>query len=327
MIISRTPFRVSFFGGGTDFKEWYEENGGAVLSCSIDKYCYISLRKLPPFFSHKHRIVYSEIELVETISEIKHPAVRACLDFLNIPDGLEIHYDGDLPSRSGLGSSSSFTVGLLLALKAYQGRLITQKRLADAAIHIERERLQEAGGVQDQIAASFGGLNFVEFNKNGYSVRPVIISRTNREALESSLCLFYTGKSRLAEAIEKSKISQIKDKSQAYKELHALALKGKKVLEAPNFNAEAFGELLQENWALKKSLAKEVANPHLDEVFDLALSNGALGGKLLGAGGNGFLLFCVERYDRQRLIEALSQFLYVPFSIDTSGAQIALYQP
>lgn len=327
MIISKTPFRISFFGGGTDFPQWFEENGGAVLSCSIDKYCYISLRKLPPFFSHKHRIVYSDIELCESTNEIKHPSVKACLKFLNVSDGMEIHYDGDLPSRSGLGSSSSFTVGLINALKAHQGQMVSHQKLADLAIHIERNVIGEAGGLQDQIAAAFGGLNHVEFSRNGYYLTPVILGQKKKEELENSLCLFFTGKSRIAEEIEKTKLKQISDRKSFYQEIQGLTKRGLDVLQAPTFSAKNFGELLHEGWKLKKSLARDVTNTQLDEIYDQAILNGAIGGKLLGAGGGGFFLFCVENYQKARLIESMPNLLHVPFRIEYSGAQIALYQP
>lgn len=297
-----------------------------MLSCSIDKYCYISLRKLPPFFSHKHRIVYTETELVEKISEIRHPAVRACLNFTNVTDGLEIHYDGDLPSRSGLGSSSSFTVGLLLALKAYQGIAISPQKLADTAIHLERNIMQEMGGLQDQVAVSFGGLNFVEFESDEYRVKPVIIPPKNRKDLENSLCLFFTGKSRYAEEIERKKAENLKDKKAYYHCLYELAHKGLECLQAPTFSARRFGELLNESWKMKKELAREVTNPEIEEIYEKALYNGALGGKLLGAGGGGFFLFCVESFQRENFIKSMSHLLHVPFQIEHAGARLVLFQ-
>lgn len=327
MIISKTPFRISFFGGGTDFPQWFREHGGEVLSCSIDKYAYISLRKLPPFFSHKHRIVYTDIELCESAQEIRHPSVRECLKFLKVTDGLEIHYDGDLPSRSGLGSSSSFTVGLLLALKTYQGQMISQRQLADLAIMIERELLAEAGGLQDQIAVAHGGLNHLKFNSSGYSVSPVVMSPKNRKELEQSICLFFTGKSRLAELIEQSKIDSLKDKKGAYEELGKLTGEGLKVLSSHTFSAERFGQLLHEGWILKKSLAKEVTNPYLEELYELGLSKGAHGGKILGAGGGGFFLFCVDSYRRDDFIREMGHLLHIPFRFEYGGARLALYQP
>lgn len=327
MIISRTPFRISFFGGGTDFPQWFKEHDGSVLSCSIDKYAYISLRKLPPFFSHKHRVVYSDIELCESTKEIKHPSVRQCLDFLKVTDGLEIHYDGDLPSRSGLGSSSSFTVGLLLALKAYQGQTISQKQLADLAITIERDLLAEAGGLQDQIAVAHGGLNHIKFSSAGYTVNPVVISPKNRKELSESLVLFFTGKSRLAELIEGSKIEAIQENIRLYRDIHGLVESGLSVLRAPTFSAAEFGKILNENWVLKKGLAKEVTNSALEDVYAQGIEAGAYGGKILGAGGGGFFLFCVDSYRREEFIREMGHLLHIPFRFEYGGSQLALYQP
>lgn len=327
MIISKTPFRISFFGGGTDFPQWFKDHDGACLSVSIDKYAYISLRRLPPFFGHKHRIVYSDIELCSSAQEIKHPSVRECIKFLKIGDGLEIHYDGDLPSRSGLGSSSSFTVGLIHALKAYQGQMISHEQLADMAIIIERDVLAEAGGLQDQIAVAHGGMNLLKFSKDGYSVSPVVIPPKNRKELQDSLCLFYTGKSRLADMIEKSKIISLDEKWSYYAALLELVDKGLSALRSHSFSAEQFGQLLHEGWLLKKSLAKEVSNPMLEEIYETALSNGAHGGKILGAGGGGFFLFCVDSYRREKFIEQMGELLHVPFKFEYGGSQIALYSP
>lgn len=327
MIISKTPYRVSFFGGGTDFPQWFMEYDGAVLSASIDKYCYISLRGLPPFFYHKHRIVYTETELASETSEIKHPVVRECLKFLNIKDGLEIHHDGDLPSRSGLGSSSSFTVGLLHALKAYQGQMVSHALLSELAILIEREKLQEAGGIQDQIAVSHGGFNLVKFSSDGHSIHPVIMGPCAKKELEQSLCLFYTGKSRLAEQIEKKKIECVKENDKTLHMLSELAAEGLTVLRKSIFDAGAFGRLLHDGWWLKKVLAREVTNPQLDEIYDHAINCGAYGGKLLGAGGGGFFLFCVDSYQREAFIEKMKPLLHVPFKFEYEGSTIALYQP
>lgn len=327
MIISKTPYRISFFGGGTDFPQWFKEYDGAVLSTTIDRYCYISLRKLPPFFYHKHRIVYTETELVREISEIKHPAVRETLRFLNITDGLEIHHDGDLPSRSGLGSSSSFTVGLLHALKAYQGQMVSHALLAELAILIEREKLEEAGGIQDQIAVSHGGFNFIKFSSDGHSINPVVMNPVAKKDLEQSLCLFYTGKSRLANQIEQHKIEAVKENDKTLHMLGELAAEGLTILRKAIFDAASFGRLLHDGWWLKKVLAREVSNPQLDEIYDQAISAGAYGGKLLGAGGGGFFLFCVDSYQREAFIERMKPLLHVPFSFENNGSTIALYQP
>lgn len=327
MIISRTPFRISFLGGGTDFPEWFKENDGLTISTSIDKYAYISLRKLPPFFSHKHRIVYTDIELCDETRDIKHPSVRECIKFLGIKDGLEIHYDGDLPSRSGLGSSSSFTVGLLLALKAYQGQIISQKQLADLSILIERSILQESGGLQDQIAVSHGGLNALHFNSNGHYYSPIVMPPKSKKEFEDSLVLFFTGKSRIADAIERKKMETIRDKRPLYQEMLELAREGLKCLSAYSFSPEVFGKLLNESWKIKKAFAKEVSNSHLDELYEQGIAAGAYGGKILGAGGGGFLLFVIDAYRKEQFISAMGHLLNVPFRFDANGATLALYQP
>ncbi len=326
MIISKTPYRISFFGGGTDFPQWFKENDGAVLSTSIDKYCHISLRKLPPFFYHKHRIVYSDIELVKEISEIKHPSARECLKFLRVIEGLEIHHDGDLPSFSGLGSSSSFTVGLLHALKAFHGEMIAKSHLCNLAINVERTQIGDAGGIQDQIAVSHGGLNLIQFAGESYSVRPAILNPKNKKDLEQSLCLFFTGKSRLASEIEKQKVAALKESVSVLKELANFAFEGLRLVSKSSFDAMDFGKLLHENWRLKKSLARDVSNSSLDEIYDLALENGAHGGKLLGAGGGGFYLFCVDSYRRDSFVEAMKPLLHVPFKFENEGSRIVLYE-
>ncbi len=328
MIISKTPFRISFFGGGTDFPAWFQKEKGAVLSTTIDKYCYISLRRLPPFFYHKHRIVYSEIELVEDIASIKHPSVRECFRSLNITEGLEVHYDGDLPSRSGLGSSSSFSVGLIHALKAYQGQMIDKKRLAELAILIERTILQEKGGLQDQIAVSHGGFNRIDFTDEGYTLKPIVITPLVKKDLEQSLCLFFTGKSRLSDEIEKEKIQNLSDNKARLHLLYEMVQEGISLLSKKEFSAKEFGTLLDEAWRYKKTLASSVSNSHLNDIYAQAISEGAYGGKLLGAGGGGFFLFCVENYKRESFIEAMSKVMvHVPFKFETQGSHIILYAP
>lgn len=327
MIIAKTPYRISFFGGGTDFPEWFKENNGAVISTTIDKYCYLSVRELPPFFDHKYRLVYSDIELVKKFDDIKHPSVRECLRFLNITEGVEIHYDGDLPSRSGLGSSSAFTISLLNALKALRGHMMPKRALADLAILIDRDVVGEVGGLQDQIACTYGGLNHISFHANDYSVRPLIVAPRIKRELESGLCLFFTGKSRIAEHIEREKIDAINDKKSYYQTLLSLTEEANKILMSKNFLLKDFGSLLLENWKAKKQLSRSVSNPDLESIFDTAHQIGAYGGKCLGAGGGGFVLFCVEPYLRTKLIEALYPMIHVPFKFSYEGSHIALYQP
>lgn len=325
MIISRTPFRISFFGGGTDYPAWYKENSGAVLSTTIDKYCYISCRHLPPFFEFKHRIVYSKYEHINEIDEIVHPAVREVFRFMNVADGLEIHHDGDLPARSGLGSSSSFTVGLLHTLYALQGKMVTKKRLALEAIHIEQDMIKENVGSQDQVIVAFGGLNKIEFSGNHIiEVRPVTISDSRLQEFQEHLMLFFTGFTRIASEIAKDKILKIPHKKKELQELRGMVDEGVNILNGDKGLLE-FGKLLHESWKVKKSLSEKVSNNHIDDIYEKAINSGAIGGKILGAGGGGFILFFVRPEDRERLKNALSPMLFVPFRFDSTGSQIIFY--
>jgi D-glycero-alpha-D-manno-heptose-7-phosphate kinase len=322
MIISRTPFRISFFGGGTDYPEWFHENGGKVLTSTINKYCYISARTLPPFFEKKNRIVWSKIETVNSFNDIEHPAVRACLKFLNMDNGMEIHHDGDLPARSGLGSSSAFTVGLLHALYGLKGQMKNKAHLANHAIHVEREVLKEAVGIQDQIAVAFGGLNSVEIHRDGtYNVTPLLLKKTRVNELENHLMLFFTGISRFAFEIAKAQIEAI---PQSKAQLHSMAKMVDQALEILNGNGDIqnFGMLLDETWALKRSLSNKISNSTVDHIYDLAMKSGALGGKLLGAGGGGFILFFVPPDSQERVRLSLSDYLEVPFKFEYNGSQI-----
>ena len=325
MIISRTPFRISFFGGGTDIPAWYGENSGAVLSTTIDKYCYISCRILPPFFKYKHRIVYSKQEMVNEIDDIIHPAVRETFRFMDIQTGLEIHHDGDLPARSGLGSSSSFTVGLLQALYALKGEMVTKKRLALESIHIEQEMIKEHVGSQDQVAAAFGGFNKITFNGNhNIDVVPITISDKKLQNLQSHLMLFFTGFQRSASEIEEKKIKQIKNKRVNLDLMHNMVDEAIKILNKEG-DISGFGKMLHENWKLKKTLSGDVSTDIIDDIYDTAMNNGAIGGKILGAGRGGFMLFFVKPEDQDRLRISLSDLLYVPFRLDTTGSQIIFY--
>jgi len=328
MIISRTPYRMSFFGGGTDYPDWFRKNGGAVLSTTIDKYCYITCRKLPPFFKHKHRVVYSKIEEVSLIDEIQHPAVRATLDWMNITDGLEIHHDGDLPARSGLGSSSSFCVGLVHALRALRGQMSNKDTLAQAAIHIEQNLLRETVGSQDQISAAFGGFNRIEFGKDdSFDVRPVIVTKGRKKELSDHLMLCFTGLSRFASEIAKS---QVENMSAREKQLHLMRQmvdEALAILVDPAAPIERFGQMLHESWLHKRSLSSKVSNPEIDQLYDEAMSAGALGGKLLGAGGGGFMLFFARPDDQPRIRERLRNLVHVPFEFDDTGSRIVFYQP
>lgn len=324
MIITKTPFRISFFGGGTDFPIWYTQNGGAVLSTAIDKYCYISCRKLPPFFGYKHRLVYSRSEMVNGIHEIIHPAVREVFRFMNISDGLEIHHDGDLPARSGLGSSSSFTVGLLHALYALKGRMVTKLQLAKDAIFVEQTMIQETVGSQDQTIAAFGGFNKISFSRDGsIDIIPMTLSQDILVEFQRHLVLLFTGFPRYASDIEATKFGTTDDKED---ELHAIKeMVDEAIAILSSGSLEGFGELLDESWALKKRFSDKVSSPKIDEIYGVAKRNGALGGKLLGAGGGGFMLFYVPPDRKERLIDALDGLLHVPFRFDTTGSQIIYY--
>ena len=327
MIISRTPFRVSFFGGGTDYPTWFQENGGVVLSTAIDKYCYITCRYLPQFFEHNYRIVYSKIENVRVIDEIAHPAVRAVLAYYQCEKGLEIHHDGDLPARSGLGSSSSFTVGLINAVMALNGSYISKEELAVNAIDIEQNVIGESVGSQDQVSAAFGGFNRIEFLRDGsFQVTPIILKKHRLHELQDSLMLFFTGLSRNAPEIAQSKIENFKNREFELLRMTEMVGEAIKLLQGNGPIAD-FGRLLFESWQYKRTLSAKVTTPEIDAIFDTAMANGAVGGKLLGAGGGGFVLLVVppERQAQVRL--KLAHLVNVPFRFENSGSRIVLYQP
>lgn len=328
MIISRTPFRASFFGGGTDYPLWFQEHGGAVLATAIDKYCYISCRYLPPFFEHRYRIVYSRIENVREVSEIQHPAVRHVLDILKCHKGLEIHHDADLPARSGLGSSSSFTVGLVNALMALAGRHVTSEHLASTAIHIEQDIIRENVGSQDQILAAYGGFNKIEFLKNGqFSVNPIILPGDKYTELENHLMLFFTGFSRIASEVARSKIENFKSRHNELKAMREMVDEAISILQSESRSICEFGELLHRNWQYKRSLSSKVSSPAIDKMYETARNAGAIGGKLLGAGGGGFLLLFAEPGAQAAVREKLRDLIYVPFKFEPTGSRIVLYQP
>lgn len=328
MIISRTPFRVSFFGGGTDYPDWFQEHGGAVLATTIDKYCYISVRELPPFFDHRFRVVYSIVENVKEVGEIAHPAVRAVLQRLNVDTGLEIHHDGDLPARAGLGSSSAFTVGLLGALHALNGRHTTKDALAAEAIHVEQCLLREPVGLQDQISAAYGGFNHIMFRRDGtYDVEPMILPRTRVTELQDHLLLVFTGISRLAPEVAQTVIDNLKDRREELKRLQEMVPRAMEILSSPTADIAEFGRMLHESWMLKRRLSARVSSPHVDALYETAMRAGALGGKLLGAGGGGFVLLFMAPGARARVREALRGLIAVPFKFEMSGCRIALYQP
>lgn len=327
MIISRTPFRMSFFGGGTDYHGWYNENKGAVLATTFDKYCYITCRYLPPFFEHKSRIIYSVIEHVkENIDEIDHPSVREVLRFLNINEGIEIHHDGDLPARTGLGSSSSFTVGLLNSLYALKGQMITKERLAKEAIHVEQEMIKENVGCQDQMLAAYGGFNYIEFGgSNHLRVQPVTMPAQKLNLLQDHLMLFFTGFSRTASQIAAHQIKNIPNKKVELGRMHEMVHEAVDVLNSNDLLK--FGKLLDESWKLKRTLSDMVSTDHIDQMYDTATRHGAIGGKLLGAGGGGFVLFFVEPHKQAAVRASLKGMLEIPFRFENLGSQIIFYQP
>lgn len=328
MIISRTPFRISFFGGGTDYPAWFRQNGGVVLATTIDKYCYISCRYLPQFFEHKYRIVYSRIENVREICEIEHPAARAVLGWMKCDQGIEIHHDGDLPARSGLGSSSSFTVGLINAIMALNGRHITKEQLAKDAIHIEQDVIQENVGSQDQISAAYGGFNRIAFNPDGsFDVAPVIIDRPKLHVLEKHLMLFFTGLSRNASDIAKVQIENLKSRETELGQMQEMVDEAIGILDGGGSSIDDFGRLLHESWIHKRSLSDKVSTPFIDEIYDAAMAEGAIGGKILGAGGGGFLLLFVPPELQPKVKARLGKLIYVPFRFENSGSKIVLYQP
>jgi D-glycero-alpha-D-manno-heptose-7-phosphate kinase len=326
MIITRTPFRISFFGGGTDFPVWYQEHGGAVLSTTIDKYCYVHCRKLPPFFDCKHKIVFfSKQEAFNEIDEIEHPAVRETYRFMNVKEGLVMQHDGDLPSHSGLGSSSAFTVGLLNALYALQGKMISKKQLAFEAIHVEQDMIKEAVGSQDQIASAFGGFNKIVFSLNNIEVNPLTISNEKIAQLHSHLMLFFTGFARFAVEIETEKLQNLDQKKHKLRAMQRLVDSAIDILSDGVDGYDDFGRLLHENWMLKKSLSDKVSTSQIDEIYAKGMAAGALGGKILGAGGGGFILFYIAPERQEQLKSALSPLLHVPFRFDTLGSQVIYY--
>jgi D-glycero-alpha-D-manno-heptose-7-phosphate kinase len=325
MIISRTPFRISFFGGGTDYPGWYKKHGGAVLATTIDKYCYLTCRYLPPFFEHKIRVVYSVIESCQSAEEIRHPSVRAVLKHLDFNRGIEIHHDGDLPARSGMGSSSSFTVGLLNAMHALMGRMPTKHELAMQSILIEQQHLKETVGSQDQMMAAYGGFNHIVFLPNGeIFIRPVTLAEARIQELNRHLMLFYTCIKRTASDVADTYVNNIEDRKRQLRIMKDLVDEAISILASGN-DIRAFGELLNETWQLKRSLSSVVSNSKVDEAYQAARSAGALGGKLTGAGGGGFMLVFAPPERQISVREALSGMIHVPFKFEFYGSQIIFY--
>jgi D-glycero-alpha-D-manno-heptose-7-phosphate kinase len=329
MIISRTPVRVSFLGGGTDYPEYFQNNCGMTLSATIDKYSYITVSHLSDFFEHNIRVSYSKTELAKTVDEIQHPAVRECMKFMGIEKGIEVNYVGDLPARTGLGSSSSFTVGFLHALYAYKGQMVDKKRLAGEAVHVERELIKERVGLQDQYACAIGGFLHLSFRRGAeVDVQHLPLPEDRRKAIQERLLLFYTGIQRnaheiLEEQIEKTKKGDLHDR---LSKMAALVPRGVDVLCKGN-DLSDFGVLLHENWLLKQRLSSVVSNSRIDRYYEAALRAGALGGKLCGAGGGGFMLLYVEPHKRESVRKALPGLLEVRFSFEDEGTSIIFYRP
>lgn len=325
MIISRTPFRISFFGGGTDYPSWFNKHGGAVLATTIDKYCYLTCRYLPPFFEHRIRLIYSKIENCQTIDEIVHPSAREVLRYLSVDRGVEIHHDADLPARSGMGSSSAFTVGLLNALCALKGEMRTKYALASEAINIEQNIIKETVGSQDQVSAAYGGFNHIQFLPNGsFAVNPVTLLPARMTEFNSHLMLFYTGIKRTAAEVASTFVDDMESRKRQLRTMTHLVNEAIGVLTSGD-NIVGIGELLHEAWEAKRSLSSSVSNPEVDAVYEAARSAGALGGKLTGAGGGGFLLLFVPPEKQSAVRAALDGLICVPFKFEFSGSQIIFY--
>ena len=329
MILSRTPFRISFFGGGTDYPVWYNKHRGAVLATSIDKYCYILVRYHPPFFDYKYRIVYSKTEQTQNISEIQHPSVRETLRFMNFDDrGVELHHDADLPARTGLGSSSTFTVGLLNALHALKGKMVTKRQLALEAIDIEQNRIKENVGSQDQTIAAFGGFNKIEFgSEQEIQIKPMTVNVEKIQHLQDHLMLFFTGFARTASEIASEQIKKTPDRKNELIRMYEMVDEAIGILNGSSSDITDFGRLMHETWMIKRGLTNKITTPQIDKIYEAALEAGALGGKLLGAGGGGFILFFVAPEDQPKVKEKLKDLLYVPFSFESLGSQIIYYAP
>lgn len=327
MIITKTPFRMSFFGGGTDMEDYFNQYGGAVISTTFDKYCYVNVRHLPRFFDYTNEISYSKTERVKTVDEIRHPAVRNAMKMLDMHE-LRLTYEADLPARSGLGTSSSFAVGMLNAFYSLKGKFADKRKLADEAIYLERVLCNESGGWQDQIAASFGGLNRINFSKDGYEVVPIIISPERKKALNNNLLMFFTGFTRFSSEIQKSNsITSTAEKINRLHEMYKLVDQAEAVLQDSHSDLDDFGRLLDYTWQLKKNTGEKISTSSIDKLYADGIKAGALGGKLLGAGGGGFLVFYVQPEKQEAVKEAMKDLLYIPFEFENSGTKVIYYSP
>lgn len=320
--------RISFFGGGTDYPVWYREHGGAVLSTTINKCCYITCRWLPPFFEYHSRVSYTKVENVGANSAIEHPSVRGCLQFMGMEEGVEIHHVADLPARAGLGTSSAFTVGLLLALYGLRDQMRDKQALAADAIRVEQDILREAVGAQDQVSAAHGGLNRINFHQSGaVEVKPILTAPSRLAELEQHLALYFTGFSRIASEIAKEQIRTTPQRANELQAMMQLVNEGEAILSSPGRSLDDFGRLLHEGWKLKKTLSQKISNTSIDDIYEAGLRAGALGGKLLGAGGGGFMLFYVPPERRRALRESLRKLLCIPIAFSNRGSHVVVYEP
>ncbi len=326
MIITKTPFRMSFFGGGTDMENFFREHSGAVLSTTFDKYCYVNVRHLPRFFDYSTELSYAKTERVTNIDDIQHPAIRNAMKMLDMHE-LRLTYEADLPARSGLGTSSSFAVGMLNAFHALKGQYAHKKQLADEAIHLERILCNEAGGWQDQIAASFGGFNRINFNADGYEVLPLIISPERKKELNANLMMFFTGFTRFSSDVQKANNVSATDKTSQLKEMLSLVDDAEEVLTNRHADLDDFGRLLDHTWKLKKQTGAKISTSSIDEFYDKGIKAGALGGKLLGAGGGGFLVFYVQPEYHDSVRKAMKDLMHIPFEFEDGGTRVIHYSP
>lgn len=327
MIITRTPFRMSFFGGGTDMEEFFRVNGGSVISTTIDKYCYVNVRHLPRFFDWSTELTYSRIERVSDIRDINHPAIREAMRMLDMHE-IRLTYEADLPAKSGLGTSSSFAVGMLNAFYALKGKYADKKKLADEAIYLERELCLEAGGWQDQIAASFGGLNRINFAADGYEVLPLIISPERKKQLNDNLVMFFTGFTRFSSELQRANdVSGTKEKQDCLKKIYELVNEAEQILVNESAKLDDFGRLLDISWKLKKATGASISTNNIDMLYEKGINAGALGGKLLGAGGGGFLLFYVQPDKKEAVIKSMENLMHIPFKFENSGTTVIHYTP
>ena len=326
MIITKTPFRMSFFGGGTDMPSFFRENGGSVLSTTFDKYCYVNVRHLLRFFDYSTELSYLKTERVTNIEDIQHPAIKNAMKFLDMHE-IRLTYEADLPARSGLGTSSSFAVGMLNAFYALKGKYADKKKLADEAIYLERELCQEAGGWQDQIAASFGGFNRINFTDEGYDVLPLIISPERKKQLNQNLMMFFTGFTRFSSDVQKANAAGKVDKTAQVKEMLSVVDDAEKVLTDKTVDLDEFGRMLDHTWKLKRQTGNAVSTSNIDILYEKGIKAGALGGKLLGAGGGGFLVFYVQPEKQAEVREAMKELMYIPFSFEDGGTRVIHYTP